>query len=199
MDRNGFKDYQETTSDSLNDTKTFVASVLNMKSHLVEPIITPRFVPCCSKELMESLGALAKDKELRVQTHLSECQPEVKWVQELESWAKDYTDVYHQTGLLTDKTILAHGIYLNDSELATIRDCGAGISHCPNSNNSIRSGNMDVIKYHGVKDLKLGLGTDCSGGYSPSLLSNMRFAVATSNNVLLSKLTYRYTCLITDQ
>ena len=52
MDRHGFKDYQETTSDSLNDTKTFVASVLNMKSHLVEPIITPRFVPCCSRELM---------------------------------------------------------------------------------------------------------------------------------------------------
>ena len=125
---------------------------------------------------MESLGALAKDKELRVQTHLSECQPEVKWVQELEPWAKDYTDVYHQTGLLTDKTILAHGIYLSDSELATIRDCGAGISHCPNSNNSIRSGNMDVIKYHGVKDLKLGLGTDCSGGYSPSLYWRWRFS-----------------------
>ena len=164
-----------------------MASVLNMKSDLLDPIITPRFVPCCSKELMISLGELAKEKDIRVQTHLSECQPEVKWVKELEPWAKDYTDVYNQTGLLTDKTILAHCVYLDDTELAAIRDCGAGISHCPNSNNSIRSGNMDVIHYHGFEDLKLGLGTDCSGGYSPSVLSNMRFAVATSNNVLLSK------------
>ena len=55
---------------------------------------------------MEGLGQLAKDTGVRVQTHLSECRPEIKWVSELEPWATNYTDVYAQTGILTDKTIL---------------------------------------------------------------------------------------------
>ena len=112
MDRNGFGGYQETTPDSINETKSFVASVLNMKSDLVEPIITPRFVPTCTKELLETLGEIAKENNLRIQTHLSECKPELAWVKELEPWAKDYTDVYDKTGLLTDKMILAHSVYL---------------------------------------------------------------------------------------
>jgi len=137
---------------------------------------------------LEGLGQIAKETGVRVQTHLSECRPEVNWVGELEPWAQNYTDVYAKTGILTDKTILAHGIYLDDSELSVIKSVGAGISHCPNSNNSIRSGNMDAHLYHhGCKVAKLGLGTDCSGGYSPSMINSMRFAVATSNNVAIAK------------
>ncbi len=186
IDRNGPDYYSETTQDSIGSTKNFVTSVLGMKSELVEPILTPRFSPTCSRELLESLGQLAKEKGLRIQTHLSECKPEVAWVKELEPWAQDYTDVYAKTGILTDKTILAHGVYLSDKELSVIQEYGSAISHCPNSNNSIRSGNMDSIRYHNdFPGLKLGLGTDCSGGYSPSLIDAMRFGVATSNNVLL--------------
>ena len=47
---------------------------------------------------------------------------------------------------------------------------------------------MDAHLYHhGCKVAKLGLGTDCSGGYSPSMINSMRFAVATSNNVAIAK------------
>ena len=47
---------------------------------------------------------------------------------------------------------------------------------------------MDAHLYHhGCKVTKLGLGTDCSGGYSPSMINSMRFAVATSNNVAIVK------------
>ena len=95
-------------------------------------------VPTTIRQLLEGLGQIAKETGVRVQTHLSECRPEVNWVKELEPWAQNYTDVYEKTGILTDKTILAHGIYLDDSELSIIKSVGAGISHCPNSNNSIR-------------------------------------------------------------
>ena len=60
------------------------------------------------RQLLEGLGQLAKDTGVRIQTHLSECRPEVKWVSELEPWAENYTDVYAQTGILTDKTILGN-------------------------------------------------------------------------------------------
>ena len=46
---------------------------------------------------------------------------------------------------------------------------------------------MDAVKYNTFSDLKVGLGTDCSGGYSPSMINSLRFGIATSNNVLLAK------------
>ena len=183
IDRNAPDYYLETTQDSLGGTKNFVRKILDMKSDLVEPIVTPRFAPTCSRELMEGLAQIAKENDVRLQTHLSECKPEVAWVKEIEPWAEHYTDVYGQTGILTEKTILAHCVYLSDKELKSIRSFGSGISHCPNSNNSLKSGNMDSIHYHGFENLKVGLGTDCSGGYSPSLIDGMRFAIASSNNV----------------
>ncbi len=106
-----------------------------------------------------------------------------------------YSDVYWKTGLLTSRTILAHGIHLEDVELKMLKETGAqkslvlkhknmalafasspgaGISHCPNSNCSIRSGNMDVRRAVGA-GVKVGLGTDCSAGYSPSMINSMRF------------------------
>ena len=65
-----------------------------MECSLVKPIITPRFVPSCSRQLMTSLGDLAKEKQLHVQTHLSENIPECGWVAQLEPDCDNYTDVY---------------------------------------------------------------------------------------------------------
>lgn len=95
------------------------------------------------------------------------------WVKELEPKNHNYTDVYQQAGLLNSKTVMAHCVHLSDVELKAMKESRAGIAHCPNSNCSIRSGNMDVrqIQNHGIK---VGLGTDCSAGYSPSMLDAMR-------------------------
>lgn len=187
IDRNGFERYEETTSASLSSTSAFVHELLNRKSSLVAPVVTPRFVPTCSNELLVGLGDIAGQTKARIHTHLSECRPEVAWVAELHPECPHYTDVYKCAGLLKSNTILAHGIYLSDQELLAIRDSGAGISHCPNSNCSIRSGSMDLMRYKGFGGLKLGLGTDCSGGYSPSMIDSMRFAIATSNQICIDK------------
>ncbi len=107
-------------------------------------------------------------------------------MKELEPWAPNYTDVYAGTGLLTDKTLLAHAIYLSDGELSAIASAGAGVAHCPNSNCSIRSGSMDARRM-AAAGIRLGLGTDCSAGYSPSVHDNMKFAIATSNHIFISR------------
>ena len=77
MNGNGFSDYVETTADSLNDTRLFVAGVLNRKSDLVDPVVTPRFVPTCDHELRLGLGEIAKKYDTRVHSHLAETVPEV--------------------------------------------------------------------------------------------------------------------------
>ena len=77
MNRNGFSGYVEQTADSLNDTRLFVTGLLGRKSDLVDPVVTPRFVPTCDQELMLGLGEIAKTYDVRVHSHLAETVPEV--------------------------------------------------------------------------------------------------------------------------
>lgn len=61
--------------------------------------------------------------------------------------------VYEKSGLMGPRTILAHGVHLTDKELAIIKEHEAGVSHCPNSNFSLKSGVCDVkrLQKAGVK------------------------------------------------
>ena len=95
------------------------------------------------------------------------------WVKDLHPEASSYTDVYDRAGLLSQKTVMAHCVHLTDCELETLKSRGVGIAHCANSNNSLRSGNMDIRRVQRA-GVKVGLGTDCSAGYAPSLLDAIR-------------------------
>lgn len=68
---------------------------------------------------------------------------------------KNYASVYDEFGLLTDKTIMAHCIYLTEEERQLMRDRGVGVSHCPNSNFSISSGvcNVRQLWKDGIKGI----------------------------------------------
>ena len=90
---NGFR---EDTEASVAATKQFVSSITELNSDLVRPIITPRFVPSCSRELMSQLGGLAAQHNIAIQTHLSENIPECKWVKELEPDCDNYAEVYNR-------------------------------------------------------------------------------------------------------
>ncbi|KAF7667887.1 hypothetical protein LDENG_00042290 [Lucifuga dentata] len=174
MDRNNaVKHYKETCQESQDETCRFIAELLNKKYPLVKPVVTPRFAPSCSEALLAQLGAIAKNNNLHIQSHISENPEEVKLVKELFPESKSYTDVYHKHNLLTDKTVMAHGCYLTDEELVLFRETGASLSHCPNSNISLCSGILDVRKVLNHK-VKLGLGTDVAGGYSSSMLDTVR-------------------------
>jgi len=182
MDRNSPDNYCETTESALTESRDIAETILQMKSTLVKPVITPRFVPTCSRELMTGLGNLAAKHNLHIQTHLGENLRECDWVKQLEPDCSSYTQVYQKSNLLGSKTILAHCCHLDDAELEIIKSFGSGVAHCPNSNFSLKSGICDVrrLKSAGVK---IGLGTDCSGGYSPSMLNAMRHAVMASNTL----------------
>ncbi|XP_027518678.1 guanine deaminase isoform X3 [Chiroxiphia lanceolata] len=131
---------------------------------------TERFV----KELLEK------------KSHISENEEEVKLVENMFPAYKNYTDLYDKNKLLTSKTVMAHACYLSEEELKLFSLRGAAISHCPNSNFSLRSGVLNVRKVleHNVK---LGLGTDVAGGYSASMLDAIRKAMMASNSLQINK------------
>jgi cytosine/adenosine deaminase-related metal-dependent hydrolase len=56
------------------------------------------------------------------------------------------------------QTVLAHGVYLSDDELSVLAARGSSVSHCPNSNTSLKSGLCDVRRLLDA-GIKVGLGT----------------------------------------
>ncbi|KAF9188124.1 hypothetical protein BGZ51_000841 [Haplosporangium sp. Z 767] len=168
----------ETTETSIRDTRAFVEYVKGVNatlSHkpLVTPIITPRFAISCNSELLTELGKLAKEYDLPIQSHLCENMNEIGFTMSLFPNSVNYTAVYADHGLLNDRTIMAHCVHMKDEELDLMKEKNAGISHCANSNFNLKSGMADVRAML-KRDIKVGLGTDVAGGYSPSILEALR-------------------------
>lgn len=83
MDISSQPTYMEaSTQDSLASAKSFISRcrALDNNKGLVVPVLTPRFVPTCSNELLEGLGKLSKEESVQVQSHLAEAHDEIDWV-----------------------------------------------------------------------------------------------------------------------
>lgn len=141
--------------------------------------LTPRFAGSCSRDLLRQTGEIARAEGLRIQTHISENPAELRFIASLFPECLSYTDVYEQTGILTNKTILAHSIYLSDIERGIIRQHQCSIAHCPCSNRFLQSGVMALRRYI-LEGFTIGLGSDVAGGYSLSLLNEAREATESS-------------------
>ena len=180
MDRNAPDFYVEKdVASSIAETEAFVQYVQSAGGPLLHAVITPRFVPTCSSELMKGLGALASKYDLRIQSHISENRDEVSWVASLHPEQNNYGHVYEAHDLLNKKTIMAHGCYMTEDEMKMFEKYSVGLAHCPNSNFSLCSGILDVRQFINRK-MKVGLGTDVAGGYAPSMLDAIRRAVDAS-------------------
>ncbi|GAM27708.1 hypothetical protein SAMD00019534_108840 [Acytostelium subglobosum LB1] len=190
MDRHSPDHYVETTEDSIRNTRQFVEQLQARGNPLVQPIVTPRFAPSCTDSLMHDLGKLARERNTLVQSHISENLDEVQWVKSLYPNLNSYAEVYKHFDLLTNKTIMAHCVHLSDQELDLFKQQEASIAHCPQSNFTLGSGALDVRKVLS-KNIKIGLGSDVSGGYSASLLSAVRDTTKCSNAVLFGDRTHK--------
>jgi guanine deaminase len=159
---------------------------LDPSGNMVRPVITPRFAPSCTPEALAGLGALANETQWAVQTHISENHGENALVKELFPAAKSYAAVYDEAGLLGKKTILAHAVHLTEEEVALVVERGTHVSHCPLSNTSLTSGAAPVRDMLDA-GVSVSLGTDMSGGYSPSILEMVRQALGVSRHVAMLK------------
>lgn len=187
MDQNSPDFYVESTDSCLRGCQEVVDYLQNeLNDSKVAPILTPRFAPSCSRDLMTQLAAMAAKNELHIQTHLSESISEVEWVKYLFPECETYTQVYDRFKLITERTVLAHCIHLTDAEAKLIKSRKAGISHCPISNSSLTSGECRV-RWLLDQGLKVGLGTDVSGGFTCSVLATARHAHLVSRHLAMKE------------
>ena len=179
MDRNCPDFYIENTEDSINDTEKFLEKVIN-KYDLVKPIITPRFVPTCTPEMMKGLSSLSKKYNVPVQSHLSENKGEIEWVKQLHPEAPNYAGVYNEFEMFGQKpTIMAHCVHLTDDEIELMAKNNVFVAHSPHSNCNLISGISPIRKL--IKaGVQVGLASDISGGHDISIPSVMVNAIQIS-------------------
>lgn len=174
MDRNSIEELEETTDSSLAETEAWLAQANSYAN--VKPILTPRFIPSCSDELMEGLATIRKEHQLPVQSHLSENKSECAWVKELHPDVDVYADAYVKYGMLDDRTIMAHCVFSEGKELDLLEKSGAYVAHCPDSNANLSSG-IAPIRTMLDRGIKVGLGSDVAGGARLSLFTVMADAI----------------------
>ncbi len=186
MDRNAPEALSDTAQSAYDDSKA-LAEEWHGKGRM-QYAITPRFAPTSSPEQLEAAGALWADfPDCLMQTHLSENHAEIAWIGELFPDCPDYLGVYENFGLVGPRALFGHGIHLTAREIDRLAETGAGIAHCPTSNQFLGSGECDVaaLKARGVP---VGLATDVGGGTSFSMFHTMKAAyeVAQRRGVSLS-------------
>ena len=181
MDRNSPDYYREKDAQaSLDETERWICDTRD-KYENTRPIITPRFIPTCTDELMRGLRGLVEKYNLPVQSHLSENYNEIALVQELCPDSNFYGDAYDRFGLFggDHPCIMAHCVHTGKEELELIKKNGVFIAHSPLSNSNIASGVAPISKYL-TNDINVALASDVAGGETENMFYSMAAAIRAS-------------------
>ncbi|GHV08807.1 guanine deaminase [Spirochaetia bacterium] len=182
MDRNSPDILREANADaSAAATREWLTALAGRNYKNTYPILTPRFIPSCSDDLMRALSGIQKQYALPLQSHLSENQREIAWVRELCPSSNFYGDAYAQFDLFgaNTPTVMAHCVWSGNEELRLMRNRGVYIAHCPQSNLNISSGIAPARRFLDM-GIPTGLGSDVAGGVHTSIFRAMTDAIGVS-------------------
>jgi guanine deaminase len=196
MDRNCPENLREkSAADSLDETRKWLELAQKARYSNTKPILTPRFIPSCSDELLHGLGVLRREMNLPVQSHLSESRKEIKWVSELCIESRGYGAAYCDYDLFGNETpsrentsnqknvvaptVMAHCVWSDKEEIKLMAQRGVFMAHCPQSNTNLSSGIAPVRQMINA-GVPIGLGSDIAGGADCSIFRAMSDAIQVS-------------------
>ncbi len=185
MNRNCPEGLSESVEDMVQGFESLISWQCDLTPHvtlppLVRPIVTPRFIPSCTPEMLRACGRLAAKYLLPVQSHLSENKDEIAWVKTLEPDSTCYGDAYDRYGLFGQTpTVMAHCVWTDGEELELMKRRGVMVAHCPTSNFNVASGMAPVRRFLN-EGLPVGLGSDISGGHDLNIFRMIVYAIQVS-------------------
>ena len=187
MDREASEALTEASADISAYTTFGWINAVKDKYINTKPILTPRFIPCCTDKLMEELREIQMAYGIPVQSHLSESKGEIEFVKFLRPENPFYGDSYNEYDLFgknddinTDvKTVMAHCVWSTDEEVDMMCKNDVFVAHCPASNMNLTSGIAPIREYL-ERGLHIGLGSDVAGGHSDSIFRAVTDAIQVS-------------------
>ena len=174
QDRNSPDGVRDDTEQSLIDTEDLIQR-WHGKDRLGYAI-TPRFAPSCTPAQLRGAGELAaKYADVWIQSHVAENLDEIRWAMELFPRSRSYLSIYNDFGLMRERAVYAHCIWLDAQDRALMRETGTAAAISPTSNQFLSSGYFDYVKADAAQML-YGLASDVGGGMSFSPFRTMQAA-----------------------
>ncbi|CAN5260190.1 guanine deaminase [soil metagenome] len=171
MDRNCPEYLRDSAESSARDNEVLIRKWHEQGRQ--QYAITPRFAPTSSEAQLQLAGELAACyPDVYIQSHVAENREEVAWARTLFPDARSYLDVYERYGLLRERAIYGHCIWLDDDDRLRMKETGAAVALCPTSNLFLGSGLFDFAAADRC-GMSLSLATDVGGGTSFSMLQTM--------------------------
>lgn len=171
MDRNVPEPLQDSPESSYRDSRGLIERWHGRERLLYA--VSPRFaISSSSEQLCGAARLLEQFPSVYLHTHLSENLEEVAWVERLFPNHASYTDVYREHGLLTSRSLFAHGVHLGEPELVQLAQAGATLTFCPSANLFLGSGLFPMARVRNA-GVRVALGTDVGAGTSFSLLRTL--------------------------
>lgn len=151
------KSLQEPTRRALDEAETLFAEWNARENDRIRASYAPRFAISCTEELMKEVAWLSKEQGAIIHTHASENRKEIEFVREFSG--RSNIAYLNDMGLLSERLVLAHGIWLDSREIELLKRTKSRITHCPSSNLKLASGIAKVPELR-KKGIIVALGAD---------------------------------------
>src|SRR5262245_34313681 len=149
----------KTPAEALAFTEKYLTRFRN--DALIVPAVAPHALYTNSDETLKASRALADKYNAPLLIHLSETRKEND--DAISQRKATPTQILDGLGLFKGRTIAAHSVWVDDADLAILKQRGVGVAHCPSSNMKLASGVAPVVKMLAM-DLAVGLGPDGPAG-----------------------------------
>ena len=147
----------ENTQKSLQESVDLLEKWHGFDQGRIQYAFSPRFVVSCTEELLIGVRDLSAQYNVKVHTHASENRDEIEMV-ENERGMRNVVYLDH-IGLANPNLVLAHCVWLNETEKNIIQDRGVKVTHCPGSNLKLASGIAEIPDLL-ERGISVGIGAD---------------------------------------
>ena len=163
-------DYFET----LESNRRLLETHRRAANGLVQSWVGLEHIFYCSPEMFRGAAALADEFDTGIHTHSSESIWEVQEC--LRQFGRRPIEEFHNRGILGERTVVAHGVWLDDREVQLMVQTGSAVTHCPCSNMKLSSGPARIGFYRD-QGMTVALGTDGEKeNNNLDMLEEMKFA-----------------------
>ncbi len=165
-DTNCPRELSQPADAALDEARALAAKWHGAEKGRLSFAFCPRTPVCCTEKLMRGAAALARMLDCYVQTHVAESRADVAAVRATFPDQVDDVDVFAEMGLLTPRTLLGHGVFLNQQQRNQVAAAKTGVVHCPTANLFLESGIMDYVA-HRAAGIRMALGSSVAAGPEP--------------------------------
>eukprot|EP00878_Enallax_costatus_P005576 GHUV01005849.1.p1 GENE.GHUV01005849.1~~GHUV01005849.1.p1 ORF type:complete len:308 (+),score=28.16 GHUV01005849.1:266-1189(+) len=122
---------EQDTAASIQGARDVAQYIKDLQCSRLSAAVVPRFIPTCSQELLSGLGQLAAEMDLHIHSHISESRDQVEFSKQLHPDQPHDAAIYGAAGLLTSRSVFAHGTQLTNEAMRLMAQKGSAIAHCP--------------------------------------------------------------------